>query len=84
MSNYKNLLDTINILKPYQYSNDLLKAASGEANDISWMKRRYKKFMKEFYYVLSSSVLINTCQFNGFRNEDMEISGNSLKGYKMP
>lgn len=41
-----DLLDVLSILKPYNFGIDPLIIAKGEANDATWMKKRYGKNSK--------------------------------------
>lgn len=41
-----DLLEVLSILKPYNFGIDPLIIAKGEANDATWMKKRYGKNSK--------------------------------------
>lgn len=43
MGKGKDIIDLCHLLKPTEYGIDMLKVMCGEANDVSWMSRRYKK-----------------------------------------
>lgn len=61
LSKTKEVLDLANLLKPKVYGIDMLQAISGEVNNVTWMKSRYKKenkMTREFYYILTTTILI--------------------------